>query len=426
MSTSDPPFTLTSNLRRYRYLLLLLPAFLVAYFSLKAQSPRTPAPHKLLVISIAGFDERLLLDATRVKVPNIRRLIRTGAASAGVMGVAPSDTWPSAYSLVTGVPPSEIRGDTTLWQAASQSGLRTAAVYWPYTTGAGIAFDFPAGAEPRKSRDVPFDDIARRAVPSGIVDAVEKTSPGFQKQLWDDASAAQAAIYLLQNEKPDLTLVQFTDLEAEQRETTVTGVYARDTLENDDDLIGRIVAAAPAGTVVAIVSGHGFENEDYVVRPRVLLKQAKQPAAGVPVEIEAGLIGTSDATTAERLRRLMKDGHRHGIAREVPIAEVKARGVVAMWPDIARWTAAFDTPTNYFATTDESGPALGPGTHHALSGLWPDRPGYRSVFVIAGGRIPARKLGQIDLLQIAPTFGEIIGVTLPQAKKPSLWGTISR
>jgi len=413
-------------LRHPRYLLVLLPAFLVAFTSLQAQSARTPARHKLLVISIAGLDERLLADSARVKIPNIRRLIRTGASSAGVVGVAPSETWPSAYSLVTGVPPSETRSAPTLWQAAAQTGLRTATVYWPYTAGAGIAFDFPAGAEPRRVRDVPFDDIGRHAVPSGIVDAVEKASPGFQKQLWDDGSAASAAIYLLQNEKPDLALVQFTDLEAEQRETTVTGVYARDTLENDDDLIGRILAAAPTGTVVVIVSGHGFENEDYVVRPRVLLKQTKQPAATVPVEVEAGLIGTPDANVAGRIRRLMKDGHRHGIAREVPMAQIKARGAFAMWPDMAHWAAAFDTPANYFASPGDNGPALGPGTHHAFGGLWPERPGYRSVFVVAGGGVPARKLGEIDLLQIAPTFAEIIGATLPEAKKASLWSTLSR
>jgi hypothetical protein len=412
-------------LRRHRYL-FLLPVFFVACASLNAQSARNAGTHKLLVISIAGLDQRLLLDSVRVKVPNLRRLIRTGAVSAGVVGVAPSETWPSGYSLVTGVPPAETRTATTLWQAAAQRGLRTAAVYWPYTAGAGIAFDFPAGAEPRRSKDVPFDDVAHRAVPAGIVDGIEKASPGFQKQLWDDTSAAQAAIYILRNEKPDLTLVQLTDLEAEQSETTSTGVYARDTLENDDDLIGQILAAAPAGTVVVVVSGHGFENENYVVRPRVLLRQAKQPAASVPVEVEAGLIGTSDANVAERIRKLMTDGHRHGIAREVPIAEVKARGAASMWPNIAGWRAAFDTPANYVATADDSGPALGPGTHHAVSGLWPDRPGYRSVFVIAGGGIPARKLGEIDLLQIAPTLADVMGVTLPQAKKASLWGTISR
>jgi hypothetical protein len=41
--------------------------------------------------------------------------------------------------------------------------------------------------------------------------------------------------------------------------------------------------------------------------------------------------------------------------------------------------------------------------------------------VIAGEGVPARKLGEIDLLQIAPTLAGVIGVELPQAKRKSLW-----
>lgn len=425
MAGTVAPITLRSNLLRKRLPLFIFPAFFFSYVLIGAQPVRTPAPRKLLVISIAGLDERFLNDS-RLKIPNIRRMIRTGAAAAGVIGVAPSDTWPSAIALVTGVAPAETRASTTLWQAAAKSGLRTASVYWPDTAGAEIGFDFPAGAEPRKGRDVQFDEVARLAMPAGIADSIERASPGFEKQLWDDKSAAQAATYILRNEKPDLTLVQFTDLEAEQRETTSMGVYARDTLETEDDLVGQIVAAAPAATVIALVSGHGLENENYVVRPRMLLKQPRQPAASVPVAVEAGLIGTADPAVAERLRRLMKDGHRHGIAREVPASEVRARASSSLWPDIAHWTAAFDTPANYVASADDRGPALGPGTHHAVSGLWPERPGYRSVFVMSGGGISARKLGEVDLLQVAPTFAEVIGVELPQAKKGSLWAAIAR
>jgi predicted AlkP superfamily pyrophosphatase or phosphodiesterase len=408
-------------LLRLRLAFLLVPVFLAA------QSARNSEPHKLLIVSIAGLDERFLLESTaRVKIPNIRKLLRTGAAASGVVGVAPSDTWPSAMSLVSGVPPSETRGAIPLWQVAGRNGLKTASVYWPDTAGAEIGFDFPAAAESQKDRTIRFDTVARRASPAGIADQIEKTSPGFEKPLWDDKSAAQAAAFLLRNEKPDLLLVQFTDVESEQRETGALSVYARDMLENDDELIGQILRATAPGTIVAIVSGHGFENENYIVRPRVLLKQGKQAAAGVPVDVEAGLIGTADPTAAGRLRKLMMDGHRHGLAREVPMAEVRARASSALWPDIANWTAAFDTPLNYVASADDRGPALGPGTHHGVSGLWPTRPGYRSVFVIAGEGIRPRKLGEIDLLQIAPTLAGVIGVTLPQAKKDSLWPSISR
>jgi predicted AlkP superfamily pyrophosphatase or phosphodiesterase len=384
-----------------------------------AQTGQKPGPHKLVVISIAGLDARFLTEpASRVKIPNIRKLVRQGMAASGVVGTAPSDTWSSHISLVTGVPPprDDVVTATPLWQAASKIGLRTAAVYWPATAGADIGFDFPAIRQSQQDRDIPFEDVAQKASPADIVDRIENALPGFQKQLWDDTSAARAAAWLLRTEKPDLLLVQLTDVDSAQRETGALSVYALEALENDDDLVGQILAAIPQGVVVAVVSGHGFENENYIVRPRVLLKQGKQAAAEVPVEVEDGLIGTSDRIVAERLRRLMSDGRRHGLAREVPMAEVRAKA-----PELGHWVAAFDTPTNYVASAEDRGPALGPGTHLGVAGLWPTRPGYRSVFVISGEGVPPRRLGEIDLLQIAPTLADVIGVKLPQAKQKSLW-----
>jgi hypothetical protein len=396
-------------LARFRLAVLVV---LVIPLLLFAQSARKAGSRKLVVISVAGLDARFLTEpATRVKIPNIRKLIRQGTVASGVIGVAPSDTWPSQISMVTGGPPSE--DGTPLWLAAAKSGLKTAAVYWPGTTGAEIGFDFPAPKEPPRDHNVPFDDVARKASPPGVVDRIEMSSPGFQKVLWDDTSATRAAVYLLRVEKPDLLLVQLTDVDSEQRETTAFGVYARQALENDDDLIGQILAAVPTGVVVALVSGHGAENENYIVRPRVLVKG--------PVEVKDGLIGTPDRSVAERLRQLMTDGHNHGLAREVPMAEVRAKA-----PSIANWVAAFDTPPNYVASAEDHGPALGPGTHQGISGLWPTRPGYRSVFVLSGEGVPARRVGEIDLLQMAPTLADVIGIELPQAKQKSLWPSISR
>lgn len=101
------------------------------------------------------------------------------------------------------------------------------------------------------------------------------------------------------------------------------------------------------------------------------------------------------------------------------MAEVKSRA-----PALGSWVAAFDTPQNYLATGEDRGPALGPGTHKGVSGLWPTRPGYRSVFLLSGQGISARTTGDIDLLQIAPTLAGLIGVKLPQAKADSLWPLI--
>lgn len=342
--------------------------------------------------------------------------MRDGAVATGVVGVAPSDTAPSETSLMTGALPAEPA--EPLWRLAARDGMRTAAVYWPEVNGSDLAFNFPAGPAPPTGHDVPFAGVAARSTPAGIVDAIEAAHPGFEKQLWDDSSSAMAAVWLLRNRKADFVLVSFTDVDSLQRETGALSIYAREALENDDDLIAQMLAASAPGTIVALVSGHGFENENYVVRPRVLLRQSGIAAS---VEVKDGLIGTENPAAAARLRQLMKDGRRHGIAREVPMSEVRAKA-----PSLANWVAAFDTPANYVAVDEDRGSALGPGTHLGISGLWPGRPGYRSIFVIAGAGVHARKLGEIDLLQIAPTLADAIGVKLTGASKRSLWPAISR
>jgi predicted AlkP superfamily pyrophosphatase or phosphodiesterase len=383
---------------------LILPALLLA------QPAHKPDSRKLLVICIAGLDARFLAESpSRVKIPNLRKLARNGFWAGGVVGVAPSDSVPSEVSLMTGVLPSE--QGVGLPDAAAKNGLKVAAVYWPNTGRAQLAFNFPES--PQQARDVAFDSVAQKSSPTGVIDVIEKAQPGFQKELWDDSSSASATIWLLKNRKADVVFVHLSDIDSEQRETGALGLYSRQALENDDELIGRILAAVPPGMIVALVSGHGFENENYVVRPNVLLK-------GSRVEVEDGLIGTRDPGVAERLRQYIKDGHRHGIAREVPMAEVKTKA-----PALGNWVAAFDTPQNYVAVAEDRGPALGPGTHKGVSGLWPTRPGYRSVFLISGQGITARQSGEIDLLQIAPTLADVIGVKLPQAKAGSLWRSIA-
>ena len=390
-------------------------------------------PHKLVVISIDGLDARLLSEpALRVKAPNIRRLMRNGIWAAGVVGVAPSDSWPSHAALATGTPPFE-NGITsnfsphgpaeafasastirtqTLWDAAAAAGLKTATVYWPSTLGARAGFNFPEYWESRRGNAVDFEPIVSRARPATIVALIEQMFPSFEKELWDDSSSAEAAQWLLATQKPDLLMAHMAEVDAEQHDTGALSVYARDMLENDDDLVGQLIATAPPKTVFAIVSDHGFENQNYLVRPRVMLKRA-----GVPgdVDLADGLIGTTDPSVAGYFRRTLAEPKRTGIAREVPMAEVRAKA-----PALSKWVAAFDTLPNHVAIGEDRGPAIGPGNHLGIHGLWPTRPGYRSVFILCGNGVTAGKLGEIDMLRIAPTLAAVIGVRLKDAKQPAL------
>jgi hypothetical protein len=367
-------------LLRFLFPALLLPALIFA------QPPHTQPPHKLVVIAIDGFDARFLNDPSlHVKIPNIRALARKGV-SASVMGI--------------GTPAVDLL-------AGERGGLKVATVFVRVIPGLTPAFDFPDAGSNQ------FEAVAQKSTPAGVVDRVEAMFPRFQKELWDDSSSAQAATYILTTGAPDLLVVHFTDVEAEQKGTGALSVYARETLENDDELIGQILAKLPADTIVAIVSNHGVENANYVVRPAVLLNE--------PVKVADGLIGTTDPAVAERLRKLLTDRKRHGLAREVPMAEVRQ-----LDPSLTGWVAAFDTMQNYVASAQARGPALGPGTHLAVWDLWPTRPGFRSVFIASGTGVLNRKLGEIEMSSVAPTLADAAGFKLPEGKAQSLWPGLRR
>jgi predicted AlkP superfamily pyrophosphatase or phosphodiesterase len=383
--------------------------FLPALFALPLIAASFPAPgaQKLVVISIDGLDFRYLRDADRLhlKIPVLRKMMAEGSMADGVVGVLPTTSFAATTTLITGVPPSQGGNPPlTLWRAASRAYLRTAALVWPGTADTAIDFNCPEIRPEPSSVNVAFDTIAQKCT-QGLVDRMAGAYPGFRKSIWDDATSMAALSYLLRHEQPDLTLVNLTALDQEQRETGALSLYSLDLLENADELLGQLIPHLPAHTLVAIVSGHGFETEQRIVRPRVLVNS---PA----VDVRYGLIGTADQRVAAALRKQLAN-RKSGIAREVSISEVRAFA-----PDLNRWVAAFGTAPGYVANEDSKGPPIGMGKHKGVDGLWPTRPNYRSVFLLSGEGVRPAHLGEISILQIAPTLAAVLGVPLPDAKQP--------
>jgi hypothetical protein len=375
---------------------------------------------KLVVISIDGLDYRFLRDADRLhlKIPVLRKLMTRGAVADGVMDMPPTDSWPSVTTLMTGVAPvvhgvtlndrlDQASKITTLWQAAVKAHRKTAMLNWPATTTASGDFVCPQVWDRPQQSEVPFEPMSQKCSP-GMVARIASVYPRFTKSLWNDESAIMALDYLLQFENPDLCLVHLTDLDSEEHETGALSLYSRDILENDDELLGQMLTHVSPHTAVAIVSGNGYETEEHVVRPRLF-------AGAGEVEVKYGLIGTADPKTAAALRRLLPL-KKNGLAREVPLAEVKRYA-----PELSNWIAAFATMPGYIAVDGSRPPAVGAGSHKGVHGLWPTRPNYRSVFIVSGDRVKAVHLGEISSLEVAPTLASLAGVTLPDAKQPSLW-----
>ena len=392
---------------------------------------------KLIIISIDGLDTRFFRDADRyhIKIPVLRKLVATGLM-ADVIGMAPTQTWPAHAMIATGAP-SEVNGILEnekpgkpderywsendlkvmpLWRAATQKGLKTATLYWPTTVDAHSDFNCPEYWEGRADNAVAFDQITPKCTP-GLIDRVSRWDNSFVAPLWDDAVGIDVMRYLLTHEPVSLLLLHLPELDAEQHETGAMSIYARKVLENDDELLGVALQKLSPGTVVAVVSDHGFDTVSYVVRPKVMLKAAGLADA---VVVKYGLIATGDARAAALLRKSI-GVRQSGIAREVPMVEVRK---LAPASEIRGWVAAFDTTMNYVATEETRGAAVGAGNHKGVHGLWPTHDASRPVFILSGPGVKHARLTEISILDEAPTFAEILGVKLPRARGTSVLGRV--
>jgi len=380
---------------------------------------------KLVVISIDGLDARYLNDADRLhlKIPTLRKLAKQGAMSVGVVGVIPDDAWSTGTTMVTGVSPTkhgilsanspnQTPGANTLWQAATAEHRKTALIYWPATVTAEANYNCPQYWEGHEAADLPFDAISLKCTP-GLVQRITSVYPVFAKSQWSDSTALVGLRYLLQYEQPDLSLVHIADLDQEEAETGGMSLYSREVLENQDEMIGQALSRLPAHTQVAIVSNHGFETEDYVVRPRVLIGSRT-------VQVRGGLIGARTTADVVALRKLV-GSRKSGIAREVPLAEVHT-----LVPEAAKWIAAFSTMPNYVPSEASVGKGVVPGNHKGVHSFWPMRSNFRSLFILSGDGVKAMQLPEISMLQIAPTLADALGVKLPSAEAASLWPEIRR
>lgn len=377
----------------------------------------------LLVISVDGLDHRYLRDADKLglKIPHLRRLMREGEWTDGVIGVFPTVTWPSHTSIITGVAPSahgilgnrrprEEGGDyywdaallkvKTLWHAAREAGRKTAAITWPVTVNAAIDFNLPEYFQRRNGGAMDLQSIEAKATP-GLVEKITKAFPSFPQEWLDDRTRTLATIYLLRDEKPDLILLHLVDLDAEAHHNGPFTRAANALVERTDELIGAMLQAAPPEMIVAVVSDHGFERADRVVDVNAAL--AKEGSTS-RVNQASGLLTTKDAAVAAWLRQ-PTNATKYGVGREIPREEL-----LEFAPHMADALAAFEPAAHHLFGASSTGELFARPAEAGVHGLWPLRNDYRAALIIWGKDIkPARK-SQVSMLDIAPRLAALMGI----------------
>jgi hypothetical protein len=388
------------------------------------------ARHPVLLISVDGMRPDAVLEADKhqLRLPVLRSFLREGSYAQQVINVNPTVTNPNHTTLVTGVLPlehgiynnrpfaamaklpkgysayAEIKAPT-LWGAAKKAKLRTASIFWPVT---------------KKAHDIDFN----------LVEGNDE----------DDQKIADDAIALIEQKRPDLLTVHFVAADHAQHEHGPFSAEGNAALERIDIQIGRVVAAhrrVYPGSVVAIVSDHGFDKVTHQVNLNAGLAEAgfiKLSGEGEDRVVTswkafAWYVGSSAmivfenpkdqqvrAETVAYLQKLAADPS-NGIERIYAREDYANRGL----PPGVAYIVAFKP--GYRMGNSMSGALVkkSKGGSHGAFSTRDARPDMHSSFFITGpGIVAGRNLGTIDMRQIAPTLATELKISFPAAKAPPL------
>ena len=414
----------------------------------------------VLVISIDGLRPDYVLEADRydLRIPTLRRLLREGSHATGVTGVTPTVTYPSHTTLVTGVAParhgiyanatfdplgknaggwywyaSDIRVPT-LWDAATDAGIRTASVHWPVTVGARITWNIPeywrAGTDDDRK-------LLRALATPGLLTRLERELGqyplGTDGSVEADAARGRYAARLLESRRPGLMLVHLTALDHEEHASGPFSPASLTTLEALDSVVAGLIAAArhaDGKPVVAIVSDHGFLPVDRELSLGVSLRAAGLISFATDTSSAPDDWSAAPWTAGGSVAVMLKDPADTAIRRRVgamldSLASDTTDGIAAVVDaDSLRALGGFPGATylvglrrGFTSGSRTRGPLVAPSKVRGNHGYLPDVPEMRASFFIVGPGVPAgRSLGEIDMRDVAPTLARLLGIRLPRAE----------
>jgi predicted AlkP superfamily pyrophosphatase or phosphodiesterase len=406
-----------------------------------------PARHVVL-ISIDGMRPAIYLEPGWA-TPNLHQFMKRGVYAQHMLSVFPAYTYPAHASMVTGAYPAThqvcynapfepLGGDghwnwftnlikaRTLWDAAKDAGITTAAVEWPVSVGAPITWTIPE-IWPVKDGD---DRItaARPYCTPGLVDELEKNATGQltrdnmnENYLSFDENAGKIAAYIIGKYKPGLTAVHFACVDGEEHEYGIDGDSVRLAVESVDRAIGEVLEAIDrAGirdsTTVIVVGDHGFSDMHQAIRPNTWLAGAGlwkpgehwgmkfQPAGGSAFLY---LEDPADTSSLSILRNLL--AHQPDTILQM-FRLIEQPELARMGADRKAFMALAARPGVVFGG-GTSGPLLVPvkaGGHH---GYDPNLPEMYTGFIVAGPGVQiGHSIPELHIVDIAPLVTTLLGI----------------
>jgi predicted AlkP superfamily pyrophosphatase or phosphodiesterase len=387
--------------------------------------------------------------------PVLKSIATEGAHAKGVESVFPSVTYAAHASIVTGVRPWKhgIVANTTwseagttrdwywhakdlkartLWQAAREKGRKVAITYWPTSVGAeadwvlGEIWD-PDGKETAKR-------LHAASTPGLMVELSLALGIPAEKIAGDkveiDRFVASAAAYMFRRYKPNLQLVHLLNVDDVQHKQGCGAEAVREAVKLQDANLARIrKAIADSGladrTALLVVGDHGFTDVSKQMNPNALLAEHGF------LELEEGRLKSWRALTrssggsAAIYVRDRKDVpavtdlfHRAASVSGGTLYTVLERPELDRLGYNPEAALALD-PADGWAFSGALGAKFldGVPTVKANHGQLPTRPKLRTGFAAVGAGIRAgASVGQMSLIDVAPTVAKLLGLDLPDAE----------
>ena len=409
----------------------------------------------LIYISYDAFSEDNWEMASRL--PNLSILLKNGAYSTKLKSVYPTLTYVVHSTIVTGVYPDKHgifhnnpfqpfvneKSQSWFWykkdikvpaiyDVLKAHNMKTAGILWPVTGKADINYNMP------EIRAIGNENQALKILKNGSVFfnigmemKFGKFRRGIEEPYLDDFTAMCAAD-TIKRKKPNLVMMHFIELDDAKHRYGTDSKEAKQAILRMDTRIGKIMrAATEAGikdnTTFIVAGDHGQIDIKYKVRLNKLLKdngliyfennqmkwRAYVQGAGGSAYLHIKT-GDKDAEklSIEVLENAMHEG-KYGIEHIYGRKELDNFHVDSSVPFM------LEAKMGYCFDDDFAGPEISnledEGIKYANHGYSPDKPGYRCVFVVSGNQIKNEyQLGEIEMVDIAPTMGRILGIDFPK------------
>lgn len=412
---------------------------------------RTSRAKHLVVISYDAFSQDNWEMAKQQ--PNLLKLLNNGAYSTNLKSVYPTLTYVVHSTMVTGVYPDKhgiihnnpfqpfikekeqrwywFRNDIkvpTIYDELRKHKLKSAGILWPVTGKACINYNIPEIRAIKKESQVLKSLINGSPLFSIRMDMkFGSLRKGIQQPCLDDFTSA-CAVDTIKKHKPNLLLIHMIDLDDAKHEYGTDSKEVEQVVIRMDKRLGDIMSAVEeAGiqdeTVFLILGDHGQINVSYKVKLNTLLMdkglvyeengEMKWRAYVQSTGGSAYLHIKQDDEEAERLALAILD---NALKEDIyGIESIYTRQELEKMHVASSVRFMLEAKVGYSFDDGMDAPAVidlkEQGIKYATHGYLPNKPNYKCNFIVSGDCIKSKhQLGDIDMIDIAPTIGKILGV----------------